>query len=85
MSAKASKALDTMRARIVKADEVRAAQVAEATTTNQRLSPRRRAGRTHPLPLGAQRPQEPRPPVGLEFRIRSLNRGLGHQCVAPEF
>ena len=24
-------------------------------------------------------------PVGLEFRIRSLNRGLGHQCVAPEF
>ena len=25
------------------------------------------------------------PPVGLEFRIRSLNRGLGHHCVAPEF
>ena len=24
-------------------------------------------------------------PVGLEFRIRSLNRGLGHHCVAPEF
>ena len=23
--------------------------------------------------------------VGLEFRIRSLNRGLGHHCVAPEF
>ena len=22
-------------------------------------------------------------PVGLEFRIRSLNRGLGHHCVAP--
>ena len=21
--------------------------------------------------------------VGLEFRIRSLNRGLGHHCVAP--
>ena len=28
---------------------------------------------------------QPRDPVGLEFRIRSLNRGLGHQCVAPEF
>ena len=26
-----------------------------------------------------------RRPVGLEFRIRSLNRGLGHHCVAPEF
>ena len=26
-----------------------------------------------------------RTPVGLEFRIRSLNRGLGHHCVAPEF
>ena len=26
-----------------------------------------------------------RGPVGLEFRIRSLNRGLGHHCVAPEF
>ena len=24
-------------------------------------------------------------PVGLEFRIRSLNRGLAHHCVAPEF
>ena len=24
-------------------------------------------------------------PVGLEFRTRSLNRGLGHHCVAPEF
>ena len=24
-------------------------------------------------------------PVGLEFRMRSLNRGLGHHCVAPEF
>ena len=24
-------------------------------------------------------------PVGLEFRIRSLNRDLGHHCVAPEF
>ena len=24
-------------------------------------------------------------PVGLEFRIRSLNRGLGHHGVAPEF
>ena len=24
-------------------------------------------------------------PVGLEFRIRSLNRGLGHHCVGPEF
>ena len=23
--------------------------------------------------------------VGFEFRIRSLNRGLGHHCVAPEF
>ena len=23
--------------------------------------------------------------VGLEFRIWSLNRGLGHHCVAPEF
>ena len=25
------------------------------------------------------------PRVGLEFRIRSLHRGLGHHCVAPEF
>ena len=31
-SAKASKTLDTLRARIVKADETRAAQVAEAAT-----------------------------------------------------
>ena len=82
-SAKATKTLDTMRARITKADEARtdaahearAAQVAEAATeaatANRlaaeawdalathagkqagRVSPRRRAGRTHPLPLGA--------------------------------
>ncbi len=36
--------------------------------------------RTHPrrVPVVHDR-------VGLEFRIRSLNRGLGHHCVAPEF
>ena len=41
---------------------------------------------------GARAPPLPRSPsrrpwrrVGLEFRIRSLNRGLGHHCVAPEF
>ncbi len=28
---------------------------------------------------------QPPEPVGLEFRIRSLNRGLGHHGVAPEF
>ena len=33
--------------------------------------------------LGQQKTM--RAPVGLEFRIRSLNRGLGHHCVAPEF
>ena len=38
-------------------------------------------------PRGRSHPASPRTasPVGLEFRIRSLNRGLGHQCVAPEF
>ena len=38
--------------------------------------------RPHPAGAAAARTASP---VGLEFRIRSLNRGLGHHCVAPEF
>ena len=37
----------------------------------------------HAVEAGSFEHREKR--VGLEFRIRSLNRGLGHHCVAPEF
>ena len=68
-STKASKALDTMRARITKADEARteaAHQTREPRSgrgvgcpgdpcrhASSRVSPRRRAGRTHAPPVGA--------------------------------
>ena len=48
---------------------------------SQRIKPYWAARRQAPLANDPTR----RPPVGLEFRIRSLNRGLGHHCVAPEF
>ena len=54
-------------------------------TTSHRAArrrPRRPVGRSPPFrPVASS----PGPGVGLEFRIRSLNRGLGHHCVAPEF
>ena len=52
-SAKAAKTLDTMRARITKADEAWDALATQAATHAGRLSPRRRAGRPHAAPVGA--------------------------------
>ena len=43
---------------------------------------RRQPNRLH---TGALQDLAKDPRVGLEFRIRSLNRGLGHHGVAPEF
>ena len=70
-------------------DGRRGVGVSQSTAEAGELSPRDPVeGRGHRqvAPVEGKTANTPRlGPVGLEFRIRSLNRGLGHHCVAPEF